>query len=305
MLDIVMPFYGRIDHFREAVESVRNQSDPDWHLLVIDDHYPDESAGAWLLSLGDDRVDYVRNETNLGINANFQASIDQSAGEWVTIFGCDDVMLPNYVARVKALVREHGTATFIQPGVRVIDEAGAECKPLVDRAKDFYRPRFRGSLLLSGERLATSLVRADWMYFPALCWRRDALVRHGFRKDLHTAQDIALAIDLILDGAVLAVDDTVAFEYRRHQASVSSARAVNGARFLEEQEFFLRVAAEFRTRGWTRASRAARLHVSSRINALVSLPAALGARDSHGAATLLRYGIGREPTGCTKSRTTS
>jgi hypothetical protein len=43
LIDIMMPFYGRVDHFKEAVRSVIEQDDPEWRLTVLDDKYPDAS----------------------------------------------------------------------------------------------------------------------------------------------------------------------------------------------------------------------------------------------------------------------
>lgn len=291
-LDIMLPFYGRVDHFKAAVTSVLAQEDPDWRLVVIDDHYPDESAGQWLLGLGDPRIEYIRHPVNRGINANFQMSIDLAVNDWLVIFGGDDVMLPGYVGRVRHLIAQHPSATFIHPGTRVIDDEGRPTRPLVDRMKAVYRPRVRGSLELSGERLAVSITRGNWMNFPAIAWSRAAVRPVGFRPGVEVVQDLALALDLAFGGGSLVIDDEVVFEYRRHASSVSSWRAAEGSRFVEEQEFFLALAAEFHARGWARAERAARLHLSSRINALTKVPQALRARQMGSVRTLLRHAAG-------------
>jgi glycosyltransferase involved in cell wall biosynthesis len=291
LIDIMMPFYGRVDHFKEAVRSVIEQEDPEWRLTVLDDKYPDASAGQWLVELDDPRITYVRHETNLGINKNFQESLERSTAEWVVIFGCDDVMLPGYVSRVKELVNAHPDATFVQPGVEVIDGSGAVVTTLVDQTKKLYRPKTVGEFEMTGERLATSLIRGNWMYFPSLCWRRSAVAPVGFRENLRTVQDLALAIDIVQDGAVLVVDDRTVFQYRRHEASVSSSAASEGSRFAEEQEFFDRVAREFRERGWTTAARAAGVRLSSRLNAVTRILPAVRSRSWVSARRLLGYAV--------------
>ena len=150
-LDIMMPFYGRVDHFREAVESVLAQTDPDWRLVVIDDHYPDPTAGDWVVALGDQRIEYVRHPANVGINRNFRESVERSRAELVVVFGCDDRMHPGYVARMKQLAAEYPDATMLHPGVRIIDEDGTPVRTLVDTAKAYYRPRANRPVRLSGE----------------------------------------------------------------------------------------------------------------------------------------------------------
>ncbi|THG36067.1 glycosyltransferase [Glaciibacter flavus] len=291
-LDIMMPFYGRTDHFLAAVDSVLAQTDPDWRLVIIDDHNPDEEPGRRVQAIGDPRIRYYRNTENKGINATFQTAIDRADDDWLTIMGCDDILLPGYVARITLLADQHPQAAFIHPGTRVIDENGGRATPLVDRAKALYRPRSRGTVELGGQDLATSLTRGNWMNFPAIAWRRSEVQSVGFRPEYRIVQDLALAIDLLYRGGTLVLDDTVVFEYRRHSSSVSSWRAVDGSRFAEEQRFFRLLAAEFRARGWKRAERAAKVHLSSRINALTQLPGAVRGGTPGAGSLLIRHAMG-------------
>lgn len=288
-IDIMMPFYGRVDHFEAAVESVLAQTDPDWRLVVIDDHYPSPEAGRWLLDIGDPRIEYVRHESNVGINRNFQESVERSTADWVVVFGCDDVMHPGFVARIRTLVDAHPDAAMLHPGVRIIDEHGSPVRTLVDTAKGWYRPTSADILVLTGEDLAVSVTRGNWMNFPAVAWNGPMLRATGFRAGYDVVQDLALVIDLCTSGGSLVIDPVVTFDYRRHSGSVSSWKAADGSRFIEERAFFLELAERYRTIGWPRAARAARTHLSSRINALTRVPSALSVRDTASARSLLRH----------------
>lgn len=292
-LDIMLPFYGSFDHFRLAVESVLGQSDPDWQLTIVDDVYPDPAPGEWAQSLGDPRIRYQRNERNLGVSNNYLKCVSLMTGEFSVLFGCDDVMLPGYVARAKELIREFPDASVIQPGVEVIDGTGAVYLPLVDRLKDFYRFRGKGARRYSGEELATSLLRGNWTYFPSLLWRVEALRRHGFNAALDVVQDLVMLLDITADDGVFVLDDDVVFQYRRHQGSVSSATAADGSRFAQERELFDGQAERFARLGWKRAARAARWHLSSRLNALTRLPFAVRQGNGRGVVALLRHAAGK------------
>ncbi len=291
--DIMLPFYGDVSLLRETVRSVRAQEDRDWQLTVVDDCYPDESVGDWLVHVPDTRVRYRRNEHNLGINRNFQQCVELAEQEYLVIIGQDDVMLPNYLSTVRSVLDTYPAATIVQPGVEIVDAHGNPSRSLVDDAKQrFYRPRFTGRELLSGERLAVSLLRGNWLYFPSLCWRREAIQSVGFRDGLDIVQDLALVIDLVQQGSSVAVDDTVCFQYRRHEDSVSSMGAVKASRFVEERNYFIDVAARMRARGWEQAARVAHNHVSSRLHALTLLPAAVAGRQRTWARMLARHAFG-------------
>ena len=291
-VEITMPFYGDPALFRLAVESVLAQTDQGWRLLIVDDQYPDPAPGEWVRSLDDPRITYTRNEANLGVSGNFRRCIELADGPFVTMMGCDDLLLPGYVERMHELFAQHPDAAYVQPGVRVIDDAGRPAMPLPDRVKLRYAPRLDGTARLTGEPLATSLVRGNWTYFPSICWRLDVLEEFGFDPALDVALDLDLQLRIVDAGGVVVVDPVETFASRRHGGSVSSWKATDGSRFDEERSVLHMAADRAVARGWRRTAGAARRRVSSRLSALVRLPDALRAGDRAGARSLLRHAFG-------------
>jgi glycosyltransferase involved in cell wall biosynthesis len=290
---------------KQAVESVLGQTSPDWTLTVIDDGYPDESVPGYFgaLAARDTRITYLRNEENLGANGNYRKALTFVRHELAVVMGADDVMLKNYVETVVAAHEQFPSAQIIQPGVEVIDEYNQPAMGLADRMKRVYAPRVpsshgdtAGRRLLSGEPLAISLIRGNWLYFPSVCWRADTLVATSFREGLNVVQDLALALDLIKAGGCLVVDSTVCFQYRRHRQSDSSWRALEGTRFIEERRFFTEMADELDAVGWRRAARSSRLHLSSRLNAATLLPKAWRTKQHVGVRNLREHVLARPGT---------
>jgi GT2 family glycosyltransferase len=288
-IDIMMPFYGDPDQFARAVDSVLAQRDTRWRLVIIDDRYPGDRHLAYLAGVSDPRVHYVLNDRNLGVSGNFQRAVDLAEAPWMVIMGCDDLLLPDYIARMRELLTRHADVDYVQPGVGVIDDDVRRILPLGDRVKALYRPRRTHELELAGPTLARSLLRGNWTYFPSICWRTETIRRHGFRADFEIVLDLALQLDIALTGGILLVDDVETFLYRRHRASASSTSAVDGTRFDEERAFFRDAAARTTQLGWASAARAARAHVSSRLNAATQLPAAIRVAGARGARPLLRH----------------
>ncbi len=283
-LDILLPFYGDVGYLRLAVESVLAQTDPDWRLLVVDDGYPDPGVAAWFAALGHPQVHYSRNAANLGANGNYRHALTLAEADWVVVMGADDLMLPTYVATVRALVAAHPAAAVVQPGVGVVGSDGRPILPVADRVKAALRPGGLrpggpGVRELGGERLSASLLLANWTYFPSLCWRRDLVTSIGFRTGL----------DVVAAGGSMVLGDETVFLDRRHPGSDSALRAATGTRFDEEREFFATMAAESRSRGWTRAARSARWHLTSRLNAASLVPTAVRGRSWSSARVLLRH----------------
>lgn len=291
-LDILVPFWGEPALLRETVHSVLAQRNDDWLLTVVDDAYPDESVAAWFAELDDPRVTYVRNEQNQGITENYRTCVALATQDVVVLLGCDDVLLPNYVDVVLAAAAAFPTVDIIQPGVQVIDESGAVVSTLADTVKQrLMMPRTRRPRVLSGEDLAASLLRADWLYWPSLAFRREVLVSTPFRDGMPIIQDLALVIDVVCAGGQMLLEPTLCFSYRRHTASASSAKALDGSRFRGERDYFRQAGDQVAELGWRRAERAARTHLTSRLHALTLVPQAVASKRPGAVGTLVKHAL--------------
>ncbi|MFD9166117.1 glycosyltransferase family 2 protein [Streptomyces sp. NPDC059558] len=287
--EILLPYYGDVTLMQDAVRSVLAQDGDDWRLTVVDDGR-EPGVPEWFEQLADPRVRYLRNERNLGVTGNFNRCVELAEYEYLVLMGCDDLMHPNYLQVVRAAADREPTAAMIQPGVQVIGTDGLPFDTLGDRTKrKIYAPKGPGRALLGGEELATSLLRGNWLYFPSICWRTEAVKRFGFRTDLGVIQDLALVVDLLVAGETLATTPEVCFSYRRHAESESSAKAYTGHRFEEAKRFFVETADRLDRHGWPRAAKVSRLHLSSRLHALTLLPGAARKAGRPGVSAMLRH----------------
>lgn len=291
-VDVLFPFYGDVGLMKLAVQSVLGQTYQDFRLIVVDDAYPDDEVPTWFADLHDDRVSYTRNTENLGVNGNFKKCLTLVTNELMVVMGSDDLMSPTYLEWLVQQAEEHPEAALFQPGVVVIDEAGAQSYGPADAIKSLCRPKGRGTRTLSGEKLATSLSRGDWLYFPSLGWRSGPALEIGFQDEYQVVLDLALIFGLIERGASLVVDSKIEFFYRRHAESVSSKLAVDGRRFDEERELFAKIKRDMQALGWSRAAHAAGLHISSRLHAASLLPSAVRHRSCSELSTLTQHVVG-------------
>jgi len=274
-VDVLFPFYGDVDLMKQALQSVLDQRYRDFRVVVVDDCYPDDSVEPWFRSLNDPRVEYHRNSANLGANGNYRKALSLAHNELIVVMGADDVMLPTYLNWLVDSASRYPQAAAFQPGVFVMDENGVPSRTMADRVKDVCRPRLRGPRLLTGQRLAVSLMFGNWLYFPSIGWRSSVIREIGFRPEYDVVQDLALVMDIVVRGGSLLADDSAQFIYRRHRGSDSSVRALSGARFAEERRYFQDTAGDLAAHGWNEAAASARLRPSSRLHALSLIPRAV------------------------------
>jgi len=273
--DIALPFYGDVAFLKEAVASVRAQTDPNWHLLVVDDGYPDETLPSWFAGLNDSRISYLRNVENLGANGNFQKCLSLVTSDFCVVMGADDVLEPDFIEVVTNAILRYPEASILHPGVKIVDEKNNEISTRSDSIKFKIRNSLKSNQTLTGEDLVTSLMKGNWMYFPAITWRTRIIQDIGFRSGFNVCQDLGLAIDVIMQGGKMVLIDDEIFRYRRHVASDSSIKAINGERFIDERNFFKVMTTDLKSLGWNNAARAAKLHSTSRLHAASLIPACI------------------------------
>ena len=269
-IDVLLPYWGDVGYFIQAVRSVLAQTMDDWRLVILDDGYPDPEPARWIAELADPRIEYHRNAENLGANANYRAALAMASAPLLVMMGADDVMRPNYLAVILAAADRHPEAAVIQPGVEVIDSAGTGVPAAGRPGEALVRPDLaplgawgrRANADRTGAGPQPVAGRLGLLPFAGLAHR----CRPANRLPAGPAcrvQDLALLLDIAAEGGSLLVDGTLAFGYRRHPGSDSSVKAVQGSRFDEERRYFYGQADRFSAQGWTKAARAAGWHFSS------------------------------------------
>jgi glycosyltransferase involved in cell wall biosynthesis len=263
-VDILLPYWGEFKLLKKAVDSVINQTEAEWRLIIVDDCYPSREAEEYYSNFPDKRVTYYRHKKNMGLVKNYNFAVSKATAKHCVLMGCDDIMLPKYL---ETALKNIGTADYYQPGVEVIDENDTVYLPIADRIKKVLRPKRPG--VYSGERIVTSLCHGNWTYFPSLMWNVSTLRKYNFDENNPNTQDLLTQFDIFCGGGSLYLDNQVTFQYRRSANSFSS-KAKSGTRFVEEKEMYSTASRRFAKLGWRCASNAARLHITARLHQFLS-----------------------------------
>ncbi len=292
-IHFVAPYYLEPKILFELVDSVVAQTRGEWLLTVVDDQYPGTAAEDYIREIGDPRIEYVRNEVNLGATDNVTKCMSLGKGDYLVVMGADDALEPNYVETVLGMFERHPNAIMAHPGVIVIDEHSKphDPLPLADRVKVFAGRNAWKHRELDGPDALASLMNGNWLYVPAMAFRQEVVEGTTIRKDFGSIGDLGWVTELLLKGGTLALDPTPAFRYRRHMGSHSSNHAKDVLRFDEERFFYLDAAKRLEAKGWTKAARAARLHVFSRLHAMQSALDALKGGDVKRTMALAKRGL--------------
>jgi glycosyltransferase involved in cell wall biosynthesis len=251
-ITLAIPFYSGMKYLPRAIESVLRQSDPGWRAFVCDNDSPERGAEALVRSFNDDRLQYRRNEKNLGMAGNFNRCIDLAETDLITLLHSDDELLPSYVATVRAAAARHPKAVAFYCRAEIIDADSQPAFSLPDLVKDFINPAPDRELVLAGEPGIRAVLRGNFIMAPTLCFRRSVLGDRRFPAGFKFVLDLELTTALMLEGEALVGLPSRCYRYRRHDENATTEFTRTQLRFREESAYFDRMAATAQGRGWHR-----------------------------------------------------
>jgi glycosyltransferase involved in cell wall biosynthesis len=92
-VSVVIPTFNRPELLTRAITSVLSQTERDLEVVVVDDASRDDMQ-AVVRSIGDDRIAYYRNATNLGEAGSRNVGVERARGAYVGFLDDDDEWLP-------------------------------------------------------------------------------------------------------------------------------------------------------------------------------------------------------------------
>lgn len=118
---VAIPTYNRAHYLKEAIDSVLNQTFQDYELLILDNASTDNTSEV-VSSYKDERIQYVRNENNIGPINNFNKAIDLANGDYLIIFHDDDIMLPQLLEKEAQVLDNNENVVLVCSNVCTIDK---------------------------------------------------------------------------------------------------------------------------------------------------------------------------------------
>jgi glycosyltransferase involved in cell wall biosynthesis len=218
LVTIAVPTFERLRYLKEAVASALAQSYSNVEVIIGDDGRS-EDIKEWGLSIAarESRVRYQRNSQNLGLAGNWNALAEAARGEFITIIGDDDRLLPDFVDKLLNAILPDANVAFSNH--YIIDSGGGRlaaeseqctrtyCRHLIPAGKVFNAP---ATVWQNSVPMSSALIRTD-----------DAR-RLRFKEDLNTPE-LEFFARMAYEGARFVFVPEYLAEYRTHSNSATSA----------------------------------------------------------------------------------
>jgi glycosyltransferase involved in cell wall biosynthesis len=106
LVSVCIPLFNGMPFIEEAVQSVLNQTLPDWELVITDDHSTDD-APARIARFNDPRIRYMLNPGDPGPEGNWNACLLEARGRYAKLLCQDDLLHPDCLKlQVQALEQD-------------------------------------------------------------------------------------------------------------------------------------------------------------------------------------------------------
>lgn len=137
-VSVIIPTYNRSELLKKAIESLENQSHQNFEIIIIDDCSTDDTAEV-VRGMDDERIIYLRHDTNKGGSEARNTGIKQATGSFIGFLDSDDQWLPDKLERQLKQFEGQPDVGVVYTGVQVVDEHNQPTRKIV--------PAYKGEIL--------------------------------------------------------------------------------------------------------------------------------------------------------------
>jgi glycosyltransferase involved in cell wall biosynthesis len=207
-VSICIPTYNYAQYIGEALRSACEQTFRNIEIIVIDDASTDDTVSLVEAVAADEpRLRLVRNPRNLGLQANYNRCIEVAEAEYVKILCADDLLAPDCVERMVAVLEAHTEVSLVACGREFV---GADRE---HRRVD----RYASELVIEpgSQTLRRCFFMGNRIGEPTAVMFRRSKAGRGFDEAYKQILDLELWLRIIADDWFAALPEALC-QFRQH-----------------------------------------------------------------------------------------
>ena len=233
LISVVMPAYNTGAFIGEAIDSILNQSEQNFELIIRNDGSSDDTE-AVVKSYSSDKIRYYANPENLGISKTRNKLIEAARGKYLAIADSDDIYHPCRLAMQAEFLESRPEVGVVSARIRSFEgQPPAFSDIQAKKVKIRLKPKQIRSRLF--------FKTASPMPHPTTMIRKEVLSEHGIfydsrwlvAGDYHLFQQFGLVTDMVELDVELCL-------YRIHSSNISKNRALSRKNTLQSRIEFLK-----------------------------------------------------------------
>ena len=204
LISVILPTYNRMKFLPKAVESILNQTYPDFELIIINDGSSDDTE-TWVNNQTDKRIRFISYSKNQGVSYARNLGLKEAKGKYIAFTDSDDKNeKTRFEEQIKILESDENIAVC-GSDIRFI---GLQTGVYKYRENEFS---FRVKTLFQSP-----------FHFPACTVRKSFLEKENirFRPEIRSADDYYFLMKIMAKGSAKVIEKPL-YRYRWHNASIS------------------------------------------------------------------------------------
>ena len=204
LISVLMAVYNGEKYLREAIDSILNQTYTNFEFLIVNDGSIDLTEDI-ILSYSDNRIRYIKNETNLKLIASLNKGLDLAIGKYIARMDADDISLPERLEKQVDFMERNQEIGVLGTSVKTI---GLE---------NNYEVKFEKG----HDAIRLKLLFNNYLHHPTVMLRKTILDNFNLKyPDVLHAEDYALWIEMTKYTRIEILSDVLLL-YRIHGENIS------------------------------------------------------------------------------------
>jgi glycosyltransferase involved in cell wall biosynthesis len=203
-ITIVMPVHNGAMYLKETIDNVLLQTYADFIFLIFNDGSTDETEQI-ILSYADNRIQYMKNDYNMGLVKTLNRGIDLVKTEFLARIDADDLWHPKKLEKQLELMDIH-------PEVGI---CGTSIRKFGAYESDLYFP-------VNNSGLKVGFLFYCCMSHPSVLFRMSFLKSIGirYREDYFPAEDYKMWVDCLNYTQIYNIPEILVY-YRQHDSQIT------------------------------------------------------------------------------------
>jgi glycosyltransferase involved in cell wall biosynthesis len=238
-ISVCIPTFNRADLLAIAIDSVLQQTEQDFELIVCDDGSQDATPEL-MSQYKDSRIHYIHHPQNIGKSNNMRSGFEAAQGDYFIKFDDDDRITPEFLACTSEVLDREPRVDFVGTDHWVIDINNLRNEQATQvNSQKWGRTNLRQGVV---ENLLDVVFVKQSFQIGATLFRRQVLQEVGYMlPNIQNCEDNDLFVRLALAGKQGYYLPKRLMEYRVHAEQQGINRAIpyltDKLRYLENYQF--------------------------------------------------------------------
>ena len=216
-ISVVMSVYNGEEFLAEAIHSILDQTYTDFEFIIVNDASTDNTETI-IKGFADQRIVYIKNESNLELAASLNKAIKQAKGTYIARMDADDIAKPERLQVQHDYLETHTDIVLCGSNSILINDKGKNVGNVTP-------PHGFDSIL--GDMCIQNAVM-----HPTVMMRTSLFDKFAYNESFNRSQDYELWLRIVAKGYKMDNINQELLSYRIHEKSFSK-------KGREEQEHFV------------------------------------------------------------------